>query len=166
MKYLLLILASSTMFIACNKTTACKLGFIGDDCDIQETPQSITLNSSEIIGFPATKSGGEAWDLADEPDVFFRIYDGGAQIFQSEIMTNALAGESLVFTAGTPFNFENVTNNYTITFYDDDALLGSEEMGSFSISLYSSENNFPEVITYTNPGGSAFVFNFHVDYNH
>ena len=86
--------------------------------------------------------------------------------YQSEIKTNALAGESLVFTEGTPFNFENVTNNYTITFFDDDALLGAEEMGSFSISLYTSDNNFPEVITYTNPGGSSFVFNFHVAYNH
>ena len=113
-------MASSTMFFACNKATSCKLGFMGDDCDIQETPQSIT------------------WDLTDEPDVFFRIYDGGAQVYQSEIKTNALAGESLVFTEGTPFNFENVTNNYTITFFDDDALLGAEEMGSFSISLYTS----------------------------
>ncbi|MBK7037990.1 MAG: hypothetical protein IPH42_17045 [Bacteroidetes bacterium] len=166
MKYLVLIMASSTMFFACNKATSCKLGFMGDDCDIQETPQSITLNSSEVIAFPGTKADGSAWDLTDEPDVFFRIYDGGAQVYQSEIKTNALAGESLVFTEGTPFNFENVTNNYTITFFDDDALLGAEEMGSFSISLYTSDNNFPEVITYTNPGGSSFVFNFHVAYNH
>ena len=166
MKYLLLIIASSTIFFACNKSTSCKLGFMGEDCDIQETPQSITLNSSEIIAFPSTRVDGSGWDLSDGPDLFFRIYNGGAQIFQSETKFDVLAGESLVYTDGTPFNFENVTDAYTITFFDDDGLIGSEEMGSFSISLYSSENNFPDIITYTNPGGSPFVFNFHVAYNH
>lgn len=166
MKYVIAIIACSTMLFACNKNKDCALGFIGDNCDIQETPQSITLNSTDISNFPATKADGAGWDLSDGPDIYFKIMLGGAVIYTSETKNDVLPGSELVFTDGTPFNFENVTDNYTVTFFDDDGILGSDEMGSFSINLYSSNNNFPNVITYTNPGGSSFVFSFHVDYNH
>ncbi len=166
MKNLALILICSTMLFACNKAVDCRLGFGGDNCDVQITPQSLTINSADISAFPATDLAGLEWDLAGNPDIFFRIYRGETQIYQSEIKTDALPGTPLVFTSGTPFNIENVTDAFTMTFFDDDGALGSQEMGSFGISLYSSTNNFPDFITYTNPGGTAFVFSLHVAYNY
>lgn len=158
--------ASSLFLFSCTKENACDLGFIGDKCDEQQTPASITINSAELVDYPDTKADGSGWDDSSGPDIYFKLLQNGAVIFTSDLKTDVSPGSVLTFTAGLPVNVSNVDDSFTIEFYDDDSALGigfQDLMGAFPITLYSSDNGFPEDIILA--GGNDFDFTMHVDYN-
>lgn len=162
---ILMTLAGSMFLFSCSKK-ACDLGFTGDKCDIQETPNSITVNSAELTDYPDTKADGSGWDDASGPDIYFKLLQNDVVIYSSDIKTDVSPGSVLTFTAGLPVNVSNVDDSFTIQFYDDDSTLGigfEDLMGAFPIDLYTSDNGFPEDIILA--GGDDFDFTLHVDYN-
>jgi len=165
MKKIMIVFVGSLFLLACNKRD-CKDGFLGDNCDMQQTPASITINSADLNDWPETKDDGSGWDDTSGPDVYFRLLQNGTEIYASDIKTDITVGSVISFTDGMPFNVLNVDDQFTIEFYDDDSALGigfQDLMGSFSINLYSSDNGFPEEIILS--GGADFDFKLHVDYN-
>ena len=166
MKKIMILLTGSFFLFSCTKKEACQLGFLGDNCDIQETPASITINSAELLDYPDTKADGSGWDDASGPDIYFKLLQNGAVIYTSDIKTDVAPGSALTFTTGLPVNVSNVDDSFTIEFYDDDSALGigfQDLMGAFPINLYTSDNGFPEEIILS--GGTSFDFTMHVDYN-
>lgn len=166
MKRMIFILACSTLLFACKKNNKCDDGFTGDNCDIQMTPSTITMNEVDLTSYPTTKTDGSGWDISDGPDIFFVLYRNDAVIFTSNTV-NDLAGTTspVVYTTGMPFNISDVNANFTIKWYDADGILGDELMGSFNIDMYSDMNGFPQTLSFDNPDGSLFVFSFDVEYN-
>lgn len=132
----------SMMLFACKKKD-CDPGKSGPDCEINDMPESVTVNSVELMDFPDTKDDGSGWDDSSSPDIFFKLFQNGSEIYTSEIITDVSPGTTISFTSDMPFNIGDPNDQFSIEWHDDDSVLGvgfTDLMGTFSVDLTSGDN--------------------------
>lgn len=112
-----------------------------------------------LADWPSRNTSGNVWDQfatasTKHPDIFFKIQQGGMDVFTSEVIDDCIhysdGGSTYPsFTVGQYI----VAMNSTITFYDEDTL-ENVEMGSTSFNLYTlgANEDYPSVL-YIDGGG-------------
>lgn len=144
----------------------CLQGYTGNNCSTQVTPSKVTISKAIVKVFPNT-GNGEFWDLSIPeavdalPDIYITFQNSDLDVIYDSptFYENAISGE------GTFFEF-TITPNIQLTTFDDPFLVNiwdydttSEDdfMTSFGFFAYTSDNNFPEVITVVSQSNEILV---------
>ena len=94
----------------------------------KKEPHSVFITSLTLNEFPA-KNGSAAWDLWDDPDVYFKIMaqSGSTCYFTSPTKLN-ITNNSLPVTYSVNYTLSNINSTYKFSFYDEDDFGDDENM--------------------------------------
>jgi hypothetical protein len=101
-----------------------------DDGSCEYPPSLLKLSNITINAMPMTNNGG-TWDwditgLTSDPDVFYVLKQGGADIASSSSQDN-ISAFPISFTENLPYTISNLSLEYTIELYDNDQIAGVGE---------------------------------------
>jgi len=104
---------------------------IDDGSCFYPPPSVLKLSSITINTMPMTHNNGEDWDwditgLTSDPDVFYVLKQGGAEIALSSSQDN-ISDFPILFTENLPYTINNLSQEYTIELYDNDQIAGIGE---------------------------------------
>ena len=179
MKRILLILTLITLIFACKKEDSQPNNnpIIGctdtlatnynpeatvDDGLCEYAPSVLKLSSITINAMPMTNNG-DTWDwditgLTSDPDVFYVLKQGGADIASSSSQDN-ISVFPILFTENLPYTINNLSQEYTIELYDNDQIAGlggNELIGSCSFTpndhIPTGGNEYPTEINIQGAG--------------
>lgn len=142
-----------------NGDCVCPEGYSGADCSQQVTPSTIRVTSIKVTGWSPTDNGA-GWDLTSGPDIYVQIQRSGTTIYTSGTYTDA----SNQLNFNTNIELTGVNSTYSILIYDDDSLDSDDYMGGFTFTPYSSNNDFPSVLTIQNSSINNLKFELNVTY--
>lgn len=139
---------------------------------IPEKPTRMKILGIELNKIPLTNPGGESWDPADAPDVFFYILDEtNVPLMVTECKDNL--SEDLLpayYNAGFPLVFYDLGFSIKISAYDRDTGPDAPDdfLGSQTISLASlipkNGEPYPSYIVFNNPS-NPLGFNVVLDWD-
>jgi hypothetical protein len=122
----------------------------------------LKLSSITINAMPMTNNG-DTWDwditgLTSDPDVFYVLKQGGADIASSSSQDN-ISVFPILFTENLPYTINNLSQEYTIELYDNDQIAGvggNELIGSCSFTpndhIPTGGNEYPTEINIQGAG--------------
>ncbi len=125
-------------------TCECPLGFIGEDCGFQVTPNKIVLKSIIVTDFPATDNGF-SWDSGSDPDIYPSIFKNDVLLFESSAyFVDAYPGD--IYEFELEFDITKPLDKYVIVLYDYDSVGDDDYMSGIEFNPYHETNGFPEEI--------------------
>ncbi|GAA0743121.1 hypothetical protein [Gaetbulibacter jejuensis] len=134
----------------------CLEGYTGNNCSDQVTPSKVIINKAIVRVFPNTDNG-EFWDAAIPdaeaalPDVYITFQDSDLNVIYDSptFYENAISGEGTFFEFTLTPSLELITyeNPFLVNIWDYDTTSEDDFMTSFGFFAYTSNNNFPDVIT-------------------
>jgi len=134
----------------------CPEGYAGNNCSTQVTPNKVIITKAIVKVFPNTNNG-EFWDVAIPnaedalPDIYitFQNSDLNAIYASPTFYENAISGEGTFFefTLTPVLELIDFNDPYLINVWDYDASSDDDFMTSFGFFAYTSDNNFPDIIT-------------------
>lgn len=136
----------------------CPDRFTGPNCQEQATPDKIKLLSVIVSRFPASNHDNTKWDITDDPDIFFRLYDHEGPLAQPLMpIENADPQQDHKFSINTVDLF-NVTDVFTLKLLDyEGAGIQSEDMGEIQFQVYQDLNGFPQHLVVDDGGPISFT---------
>lgn len=138
----------------------CPDRFTGSDCSEQKTPAKMEIRSIKITNFPGNNEGA-GWDIADGPDLYFRLFEGESPLAQPMIpVDDADLLQDHYFFVDKIF-MKNVLNEHSLQLRDFDPEDDDDIIGEVKFIPYQSMNGFPSVITWDN---GSVAFTVEVDY--
>lgn len=153
----------------------CPTGYTGANCGTQVTPTKISISKVVISNFPAFRSvsasWGNTWDwnplntINNNPDLYLVFINSSTTYFNtvSNRFNDAVSGTQYTYNFTTPIQITNVNALHNITLYNWNTSGNDDEMGSITFTPYSSNNNFPSIITQTD-SNTNFQVKFYVTY--
>jgi len=134
----------------------CPEGYAGNNCSNQVTPSKVIINKAIVKVFPNTDNG-EFWDAAIPdaeaalPDVYITLQDSDLNVIYDSptFYENAISGEGTFFEFTLTPSLELTTyeNPFLVNIWDYDSTSEDDFMTSFGFFTYTSNNNFPDVLT-------------------
>jgi len=144
----------------------CPDGYSGNDCSTQVTPSKVIINKAIVKVFPNTDNG-DNWDVgipnAEDalPDVYITVQNSDLNlIFDSpSFYENALSGSGTFYEFSFNPNLEitDYDDPYLISIWDYDSSDTDDFMTSYGFFAYTSNNNFPNVITVVSQSDEILV---------
>jgi len=120
-----------------------------------------------LLEYPSTNSSGGGWDFSNGPDIFWKLMNEAetTTYFTSEIIYDAIYNNlPFTFTDGLPYTINDLTNNYSFEFYDDDYPDADDNL-NYSTYCFINPSNFtdyPSIIHFEN---SQMKFDLHVTWS-
>ncbi len=130
--------------------------FVGNNCELQKEPKSISLKSIEVLKYPSKRIDGSNWDTNSPPDLYITIYQSIDPIW---LLPNVIVDGGLNQSLFIPIDsaqIVNVEEQHTISLYDDDGSLVDKFMAGVLFTPYNDTNGFPEKITVDTGGLVAY----------
>lgn len=144
----------------------CPEGYVGNNCSNQVTPSKVIINKAIVKVFPNTDNG-EFWDAAIPntedalPDVYITFQDSNLNIIYDSptFYENVISGEGTFFefTLTPSLELTSFDNPFLINIWDYDTTSDDDFMTSFGFFAYTSNNNFPDVITVVSQSDEILV---------
>ena len=130
--------------ICVDGTCECPLGYIGEDCGFQVTPQKIVIRTIRVTDFPAT-DGGFPWDSGSDADIYPTIYKDDELIFESSAyFIDAYPTD--IYEFEMEFDLDEPNDYYAIVLYDYDEIGQDDYIGGIEFKPYHDTNGFPQEI--------------------
>ncbi len=149
----------------------CPIGFTGTNCSTQVTPTKILITKITVKNFPNRKPDGLTWDnfvftSYNSPDIFPFLTLGSTTLYQGDFMSDVISNgnntDNFTWTPTTPIQIILINSQYTLNLYDSD-VSGSEFMGGFNFTPYSSTGGFPGTLILSN-STSSYKFELSLTY--
>jgi hypothetical protein len=138
----------------------CPERYTGSDCSEQKTPDKMEIRSIKVTNFPENNES-TTWDIADGPDLYFRLYEGELPLAQPVIpVDDADQLQDHYFFVSNIF-MKNVLNEHSLQLRDFDPEDDDDILGEVKFIPYQTNNGFPSVITWDN---GSIAFTVEVDY--
>lgn len=144
----------------------CPQGYTGTDCSMQITPSKVIIYKAIVKVFPNTDNGSN-WDIAlpnpedGLPDVYITFQNSDLDIIYNSPVyyANALSGNGTFFEFEMTPNIEltNFDDPYLVNIWDYDSADSDDFMTSWGFFAYTSNNNFPNVITVVSQSNEILV---------
>ncbi|WCO01325.1 calcium-binding EGF-like domain-containing protein [Psychroserpens ponticola] len=144
----------------------CPLGYTGNNCSTQVRPSKVIITKAIVKVFPNTDNG-EFWDLsipdAEDalPDIYITLQDSNLiTIYDSPTFyENVISGEGTFFefTLTPPVELTVYDNPFLVNIWDYDTTGEDDFMTSFGFFAYTSNNNFPDIITVVSQSDEILV---------
>jgi hypothetical protein len=111
------------------------------------------ITSIKITSMPFTDGAGSSWDIADGPDVFFKITDSGGSVLfdrESSRITNVTSVNlPLLWNFSSSFNITNISVYKNIEVYDYDTIDPNDYISLVSFRMEDYKSTYPSSITKT-----------------
>jgi len=144
----------------------CPQGYTGNNCSTQLTPSKVIITKAIVKVFPNT-NGSEFWDAGipntedSLPDIYITFQDSNLNtIYDSPTFyENAISGEGTFFefTLTPSLELTAFDNPFLINIWDYDQTGSDDFMTSYGFFAYTSNNNFPEIITVVSQSDEILV---------
>ena len=144
----------------------CPLGYTGSNCSTQVTPSKVIINEAIVKVFP-NDNNGEFWDLAIPnvedalPDVYITFQNSDLDVIYDSptFYENAISGGDTFFefTLTPALELTAFSDPYLVNIWDFDINSDDDFMTSFGFFVYTSGNNFPDVITVVSQSNEILV---------
>lgn len=139
----------------------CYVSYTGQHCDEQNTPSKMIFKKVSFFDLPSVRPDSSFWDLDGKIDPYLLITDGSRELYRTEYERDI--SNFQFFTYLMYLRILQVENELNILIIDND-LHEEEIITAFSIIPYTSEDGFPEQLSFDNEQGTKLLIEVEYDF--